>query len=104
MVSIAYIYEGEANVDTFSFDTFEKNKSTSNDYSLLFSIDSRKKTFAEMKDNKKVEVAWYFPLTKEQYRIKCNFSYVTNSEIEEDSHSKQILLSAWDKINKEDRK
>ena len=35
------------------------------EYSLIYSIDTRKNTFKEMKENKIVEICWHFPLTKE---------------------------------------
>lgn len=43
---------------------------------MISYIDKRCKSFLNMKNNKIVELLWYFPLTKEKYKIKCNLTYL----------------------------
>lgn len=36
-----------------------------------------------MKNNKITEILWYFPLSKEKYKIKCNFDYVNTENLKD---------------------
>lgn len=48
---------------------------------MVFTIDSRKSSFVEMKGSSIVELCWYFPLTKEQFKLRCRFESRGHSEV-----------------------
>ncbi|EAR97373.3 pyridoxamine 5'-phosphate oxidase-related FMN-binding protein (macronuclear) [Tetrahymena thermophila SB210] len=120
MSQIAYVFNGEAGIDNITFDSYEKVISDNplQEYSLIYTIDSRKNTFNEMKNNKVVELCWYFPLTKEQYKIKCHFSFIAlqqtqinDIQITEEilieqlpQNQRELLENAWNKVDKEAKK
>ena len=50
---------------------------------LLFDTDIRSKKVADLTANPVAEICWYFPLTKEQFRIRGKVSIVTAESKEE---------------------
>ncbi len=76
---------------------------------LLFSLDKRSAIFKDLLHSKKVEFCWYFPLSREKFRIKSdlhNFNLDSYSDQSEDSLlPHEVFKGIWEKdIDKEEKK
>jgi len=109
-VNIAYICSktNTPEVDMLKFRDFHV-KDNSNAY-LLFSIDNRCKMFHDLTQCDKVELCWFFPLSREKFRIKCSFKSFSLKNYSDKSSADQIIgyqefKNIWDKeIDKEEKK
>ena len=47
---------------------------------LMCGVDKRGNFFRDLTVNKTVNILWYFPLSKEKYKFKCDVNFVFSNE------------------------
>lgn len=80
---------------------------------IISTFDKRNKTLHILKENinRILEICWFFPLSREKFKIKVRISllnqnfYLNNSKNKLDiTQQKEILKDFWEKLSKEEKK
>ncbi len=68
---------------------------------MLFCTDSRSEKVLELRSNARAEVSWYFPMTREQFRLRCRAHLITKEDQQE--REKGARAAAWASLSDKDR-
>jgi len=106
-VNIAYICSksGMPESEMIKF----KNIVTDNNTSyLVFVQDNRTKLYQDLEKNPKAELCWFFPLTREKYRIKSKIIRISKKDFADNKPEAKFFLEelkkVWDSLDKEEKK
>jgi len=108
-VSVAYI-SSKTNFPENEMIKFRSFHHKENQSFLLFTLDRRSNLFQDLEKSAQVEFCWFFPLTREKYRIKSTLSAFYKAKYAEGSEKQQVLSfedlkDCWNKyVDKEERK
>lgn len=112
---LSFIKDKNPEIEMLKFRAFIDHPTYSNSF-LVATLDSRSKAVQSFKDNTNnlLEICWFFPLSREKYRIKTKLSLLCkefcindndggNSNLEK-TQKELILANVWDKHSKEEKK
>ncbi len=109
-VSVAYI-SSKTNFPENEMIKFRSFHHKENSSYLVFSLDRRSNLYRDLEKTAQVEFCWFFPLSREKYRIKSVLSTFHKEKYAEESSDKQQILTnenfeeCWNKyVDKEEKK
>lgn len=78
-------------------------------HGLAFCIDNRSDLCNSLRENKSVELCWFFPLTRDKFRVKVQVLVLNSESIAKNEEIKKLVSvdlfnAIWEGLDKEEKK